>query len=125
MDNSILLIVSLSMSAVALVIAVISLLYVRKQKKDNQTLLRHMMRELSASSNGAVGMGQRLLAMEKKLESNVTANRQKMDYQNDDTFKPYSEAIQLLKMGVSTEEVSTRCGLSRAETSLLEMMHNS
>jgi Protein of unknown function (DUF2802) len=115
--------VSLGLSAIALIIALFALFKNFQQKKENEKLLRHMMRELSSSSSGAVGMGRRLMAMEKKLAAGATVNRQKIDYQDEETFKPYSEAVQLFKMGMTSEEVSKRCGLSRAEASLLEMMH--
>jgi hypothetical protein len=82
------------------------------------------MREVAASSSGSVGMGQRLLAMEKRLQSEAK-KPEKIDYYNDDEFQPYSQAAQMFKMGMDCDEVARRCGLSRAEASLLEMMQKS
>lgn len=112
-------------SVIALVIAMLSLRYVRRQADANEKLIQKLMREVAASSSGSVGMGQRLLAMEKRLQTNATKPPEKIDYYNDDEFQPYSQAAQMFKMGMDCDEVARRCGLSRAEASLLEMMQKS
>lgn len=113
------------LSVIALVIAVLSLKHVRRQADANEKLIQKLMREVAASSSGSVGMGQRLLAMEKRLQANATKQPEKIDYYNDDEFQPYSQAAQMFKMGMDCDEVARRCGLSRAEASLLEMMQKS
>lgn len=112
-------------SVIALVIAMLSLKHVRRQADANEKLIQKLMREVAASSSGSVGMGQRLLAMEKRLQANATKQPEKIDYYNDDEFQPYSQAAQMFKMGMDCDEVARRCGLSRAEASLLEMMQKS
>lgn len=117
-----------AVSLIALAIAVISLQRVRQQAGENEKLIQKLMREVAASSSGSVGMGQRLLAMEKRLQANAaSANKkpEKIDYYNDDEFQPYSQAAQMFKLGMDCDEVARRCGLSRAEASLLEMMQKS
>lgn len=111
-------------SAIALLVALISLKQVRRQADANEKLIQKLMREVAASSSGSVGMGQRLLAMEKRLQSEAK-KPEKIDYYNDDEFQPYSQAAQMFKMGMDCDEVARRCGLSRAEASLLEMMQKS
>jgi uncharacterized protein YoxC len=118
------LIASLSVSALALVIALISLGKSRKQAADTEKLLEHLTREVAASNSGTVGMGQRLMAMEKRIQSGLQKS-EKIDYYQDEEFQPYSQAAQLFKMGLDAEEVARRCGLSRAEASLLEVMQKS
>jgi hypothetical protein len=115
------LLVCCALSVVALVIAYVSLQLVRKQAGDNERLIQKLMRDVAASSSGSVGMGQRLLAMEKRLQADAK-KPEKIDYYNDDEFQPYSQAAQMFKMGMDCDEVARRCGLSRAEASLLEMM---
>jgi hypothetical protein len=115
------LIASLACSLLALVIAVVSLKSSRKQAANNEKLLQKLMRDLAASNSGSVGMGQRLLAMEKRLQ-NTPKPSEKIDVYNDDEFQPYSQAAQMFQMGLDAEEVARRCGLSRAEASLLEVM---
>ena len=112
-------------SVFALVIALFGLKLVRQQAGENEKLIQKLMREVAASSSGSVGMGQRLLAMEKRLQANATKPPEKIDYYNDDEFQPYSQAAQMFKMGMDCDEVARRCGLSRAEASLLEMMQKS
>ncbi|AQT59381.1 hypothetical protein CBP51_17695 [Cellvibrio mixtus] len=118
------LLASLLISLIALVFALISLRRVRQQARETEKLIHKLMRDVAASSSGSVGMGQRLLAMEKRLQSDVKKT-EKIDYYNDDEFQPYSQAAQMFKMGMDCDEVARRCGLSRAEASLLEMMQKS
>lgn len=112
-------------SVLALMVALFSLQRVRQQAGENEKLIQKLIREVAASSSGSVGMGQRLLAMEKRLQANATKSPEKIDYYNDDEFQPYSQAAQMFKMGMDCDEVARRCGLSRAEASLLEMMQKS
>lgn len=115
------LLLSLVISCAAMVIAYISVKRVQQQAQATEKLLQKAMREIAASTSGSVGMGQRLVAMEKRLQ-NQDKKTEKIDYYNDEEFQPYSQAAQLFKMGIDCDEVARRCGLSRAEASLLEMM---
>lgn len=115
------LLLSLFFSVLAMVIAFICLKRVQQQAQATEKLLQKAMREIAASTSGSVGMGQRLIAMEKRLQTQ-DKKAEKIDYYNDEEFQPYSQAAQLFKMGIDCDEVARRCGLSRAEASLLEMM---
>lgn len=119
------LVICVVISSVALAIALITFQRLRQQGRETERLLQRLTREVAASSSGSVGMGQRLLAMEKRLQAAGTKAPEKIDYYNDDEFQPYSQAAQMFKMGMDAEEVARRCGLSRAEASLLEMMQKS
>lgn len=115
------LVVSLALSFTAIILAYHSFSGMRKQAQANEKLYQRLLRDISIANSGSVGMGQRLLEMEKRLQSDEQ-NRQHIDYSNDEEFQSYSEAAQLFKMGLSSEEVASRCGLSRTEASLMEMM---
>lgn len=115
------LLLSVVISCVSMVIAFISLKRVQQQAQTTEKLLQKVMRDIAASTSGSVGMGQRLIAMEKRLQTQ-DKKADKIDYYNDEEFQPYSQAAQLFKMGIDCDEVARRCGLSRAEASLLEMM---
>jgi Protein of unknown function (DUF2802) len=115
------LIVSLSISIVALIISIKSVTGARQQQAQMEKLFQRLSKELTLANSGSVGMGQRLLSMEKRLQS-APQVANKIDYYNDEDFQPYSQAAQLFKMGLDSEEVARRCGLSRAEASLIEMM---
>ena len=114
--------VSLFMSVVALFIALKSLKVSRAQQANTEQLIQKLTRDLAMSNSGSVGMGQRLLAMEKRLQEQPQKTDKKIDYYNDEDFQPYSQAAQLFKLGLDAEEVARRCGLSRAEASLIQMM---
>lgn len=116
------LVITLFISIVALIVAIKSIGIARSQQDHTEKLIQKLSRELAVSNSGSVGMGQRLLAMEKRLQEEPLKADQKIDYYNDDDFQPYSQAAQLFKMGLDAEEVARRCGLSRAEASLIQMM---
>lgn len=118
------LVACLGLSVLALLLALISLRHSRRQALETEKLLQRLMREVAASSSGSIGMGQRLLAMEKRLQQGLQKS-EKLDYYQDEEFQSYSQAAQLFKMGLDAEEVARRCGLSRAEASLLEVMQKS
>jgi Protein of unknown function (DUF2802) len=113
--------ISLLFSATALFVALKNMSNSRQQQLQTEKLFQQLRKELALSNSGSVGMGQRLLSMEKRLQSAPHANH-KIDYYNDEDFQPYSQAAQLFKLGLDSEEVARRCGLSRAEASLIEMM---
>lgn len=116
------LVITLFIAIVALIIAIKSYGVARSQQEHTERLIQKLTRDLAVSNSGSVGMGQRLLAMEKRLQEEPQKADQKIDYYNDDDFQPYSQAAQLFKMGLDAEEVARRCGLSRAEASLIQMM---
>lgn len=115
------LVVCLLVSITAIIIAVRGLSAVRKQAQENEKLYQRLVRDISAANSGSIGIGQRLLAMEKRLQ-NEEQKPQPVDFKSDDEFQAYADAAQLFKLGFSSEEVANRCGLSRAEASLMEMM---
>jgi hypothetical protein len=118
------LLVSLLISVVAFLIAFKSLKVSRAQQANTEQLIQKLTRDLAMSNSGSVGMGQRLLAMEKRLQEQPQKVDKKIDYYNDEDFQPYSQAAQLFKLGLDAEEVARRCGLSRAEASLIQMMQS-
>ena len=116
--------ICLLLSAIALAVVFKSVKFVREQKQKSDQAYDRLSKEVSVSNASAVALGQRLLAIEKRLQasSNQTPTPQKMDYYNDENFLSYSQAAELFKMGLDADEVARRCGLSRAETSLIQMM---
>lgn len=119
------LLVCLAISASALAVAFVTFKRLCAQAQDTEKLLQRLAREVAASSSGSVGMGQRLLAMEKRLQAAADKKNETLDYYKDEEFQPYSQAAQMFRMGLDAEEVARRCGLSRAEASLLEVMQKS
>lgn len=116
-------IVSLGLGVSAFILALVALVYARRQLQQARQLLAQIKRDLALANTGSIGMGQRLLAMEKRLrEAPETTASGTPDYADDEEFQSYTQAAQLFKLGFDSEEVARRCGLSRAEASLMEMM---
>ncbi len=77
--------------------------------------------EISAVSRGAVGLGKRVQTLQQRVE--VTAQRQEELEYKDVGDVAISHASKLGQMGANSEELVSTCGLSRAEASLLSLMH--
>lgn len=81
-------------------------------RQQNQALQE----ELASLRLSVVGMGKRILVSESANHKSVSEDKPAVD------LRPYSEATHLLEMGLSKDEVASRCGLSRAEASLLDAL---
>lgn len=94
--------------------------------KQLETKLNRFENEVGVTSRSTLQMGQRLLALEKsqavraaeQTEERSQGLKPVPNYQEE--FHSYNEANQLFQMGLSVDEVVERCGISRAEASLLE-----
>lgn len=113
-DQTLWIIAACALLLVAMV-AIAALLKSLRLGRDLRKRCADLEQELAQLKTGMVNMGQRLLAMEKRtlpVASNASAKES----------RPYNEANQLLAAGVGLDEVASRCGLSRAEASLLEAL---
>lgn len=120
---------SLTLSVLSMMIAFACVFRMRKQAVITQKLYQRMDHNLQVSNSSAVGVGKRLVAVERRLkhsnrlqESNAVspASAPKMPVIDDEL----KDAASLLQAGIDPDEVSRRCGISRAEASLLKMMHS-
>lgn len=116
-------IASLTLSVLALWAAWTALRASRHQVDQVRASHRRLENELAVANSAAIGMGNRLIAMEKRVAQGGGPPTPGADTAQD---LPYTEANQLFRMGVDVDEVARRCGLSRAEASLLQAMqeHN-
>ncbi|WP_019530375.1 DUF2802 domain-containing protein [Dasania marina] len=76
-------------------------------------------RELEAVNNGAIGVGQHLIQVEKKL-STVVSEQEKLQISAE--FQPYGQAEAMAEQGVDAEQLSERFGLSESEAQLMSMI---
>lgn len=118
------LLVSLLCSVIALAIAVKGLSVARLQQARTEKIAERLASEIALATTGAVNMGQRLIAIEKRLyaEPPVATITPRAAENDEEEFEPYSQAAELFKAGLDCDEVVRRCGLSRAEVSLIQMM---
>lgn len=120
---------SLTFSVLSMVIAFACVSRMRKQAALTQKLYQRLDHNLQVSNSSAMGVGKRLIAVEKRLkrsnaeESAAAAHPIPVPSMPiiDDELK---DAASLLHAGIDPEEVSRRCGISRAEASLLKVMHS-
>jgi Protein of unknown function (DUF2802) len=120
--------VVISWAAVAL-----SLFCIRRQRHQamlTRKLYERLEHDLQLTNSGSIGMGKRLVAMEKALQKNVKqetlepkAKPQPQPSYSAPVDVSYNDAARLLDAGVDADEVARRCGLSRAEASLMQLMH--
>jgi len=104
------------LSLVALVVSVLALSVSRDRVRRVKQSQKRLESELALANSAAIGMGNRLLNMEKRLQQGGSGAGADVE------DLPYTQASQLFAMGLSVEEVGQRCGLSRAEASLLQAM---
>ncbi len=105
-------------SVLALAISLVALRASHRQVDQLKSSHRRLESELAVVNSAAIGMGNRLLSMEKRVQQGGGLS----DSAAGPSDQPYTEANQLFRMGMDVEEVSRRCGLSRAEASLLQAM---
>ncbi|UZJ45252.1 DUF2802 domain-containing protein [Marinimicrobium sp. C6131] len=109
---------SLALSVMAMAVALVALRASHRQLDQVRSSHRRLESELAVANSAAIGMGNRLIAMERRLAQGAGGASEASSEQDF----PYTEANQLFRMGGSVEEVARRCGLSRAEASLLQAM---
>ena len=80
--------------------------------------------EISAVNGAAIGVGQRLIAVEKKLKLSIEHQQQKMDDSHVD-IQPYDQATTLAEQGADIQQLVDQCGLPEAEASLLSLLQAS
>lgn len=112
-----------------LVVAVFSLLQVRKlqrklvaAKNETYLLVKALRNEAHAVGSGSIGVGQRLVEVEKRLNS--TMERQMEIEQRDPGSLPYAYAVRLVEMGATAEDLINNCGLAKVEAELITLVHS-
>ncbi len=93
-----------------------------RNKHETQMLVQSLRNETHAMGSGSIGVGQRLLEVEKKL--NQTMERQADLEQKDIGSLPYNYAIRLVEMGATSDDLVENCGLARVEADLIALVHS-
>ena len=115
---------SVGISWLAVFMALYCMQRLRKQSYLTHKLYQRLNHDLEMTNSGSVGMGRRLIRMEEKfLAAAAQPQVVEMPSHKDAVFEPYSLAAQMINAGVDDAEVARRSGLSRAEASLMQMMH--
>ena len=97
----------------------------RLSKRLNQMKQRHEESELNQRkqvqvlASGSIGMGRRLVAIEKKLNLAV---EKKSEILSKEGGVSYNRAMELLEMGATVDDLVSKCGLIRAEAELISLL---
>lgn len=83
-------------------------------------LVQALRNETHAMGSGSIGVGKRLVEVEKRLNS--TMEKQAELEQKDPAGLPYAYAMRLAEMGATTEELIKNCGLARSEAELITLV---
>lgn len=94
----------------------------KSARQETYLLVKALRNEANAMGSGAIGVGQRLVEVEKRLNS--TMERQMEIEQRDPGSIPYAYAVRLVEMGATTEELINNCGLARVEAELITLIHS-
>jgi len=125
------LMVSTFVSVLAVVIAIASVSRMRKQADLTQRLYQRLDHNQQVSNSSAMGMGKRLIALEKQLtlrdhneQASGKASRTPASSTVSAIDEELKDAASLVSAGLDADEVARRCGISRAEASLMKLMHS-
>ena len=118
-----------------LIMSLVSLRRQRKQQALQSLSMQSLQRDLRALANAAVGVGGRVLEIERHQRKGlnpavvVTEEHQQpasftapVEYYNSSS-QPYEQAIRMAQTGASTDDIVNVCGLSKSEAGLVSMMH--
>jgi hypothetical protein len=118
--------------AVCLSVAIIALAYglylsgqlqqLQTQHRDVLASIQSLQQELAVFNTAAVGVGQRLISAEKKLNISV-AKQEQLEASSID-YQPYSQAVSSAELGADIDQLVERYGLPEAEASLMARIKN-
>ena len=77
-------------------------------------------KEVQGLSHGTMGVGRKVLTMEKTLEDIETVVEEIQ--KNDPNKVSYSEAARLVELGAGVEDLMNSCGISRPEAELVSAL---
>ncbi|SEG58013.1 DUF2802 domain-containing protein [Marinobacterium lutimaris] len=119
-NNLIVLLFSL-VSLATLALCVVLMLRLRRQERRQQALINVLRNEIRAMTNGSIGMGKRLLAIEHLL--NITVEKQQELENRDPGVLAYNQAAKLMEMGADVDDLVRSCGIGRPEAELMALLH--
>ncbi|MFT5451253.1 MAG: putative nucleic acid-binding Zn-ribbon protein [Enterobacterales bacterium] len=111
--------------SLGLMIAGIQLRRFQKQLTEQRNLIKKIYSELNANSSGSIGLGHRLLTLEKQMKELKSRHQDMVSFGSDDQYqkRTYKQASQLALMGATIDELKNSCELSHGEAELLSHMN--
>lgn len=94
---------------------------IRRQEKRYHVLINVLRNEIQGITGGSIGMGKRLMTVEKKL--NIAVEKQHELENRDPGVLAYNQAARLMEMGAGVEDLVRSCGIGRPEAELMALLH--
>ena len=114
--NSVLLTVC-GMSAVGFLMALSNIRSLKRMQRQQRVTFKRLQEDNRALSKSAIGMGQKVLETERRL--NDVLKKQFAIINSQPEHPSYDQATRLIKMGASENDLVSSCGFSHAEAELL------
>lgn len=105
------------LSIVACVMALANIRSMKKYKRQQRVMYRRLQEDNRALSKSAIGMGQKVLETERRL--NEVLKKQFAILNSQPEHASYDQASRLIQMGASENDLVNSCGFSHAEAELL------
>ncbi|WP_219702493.1 DUF2802 domain-containing protein [Marinomonas lutimaris] len=88
-------------------------------KQHHAEVESNQKKQVQVLASGSIGMGRRLVAIEKKL--NLAVEKQS-EILSKEGGVSYNRAMELLEMGATIDDLVSKCGLIRAEAELISLL---
>lgn len=95
-------------------------LKLKAKSEHDEKLLVALSKELSLLSSSTVGMGQRMVQLQAKLDE-LQSNQSEMN--DSEAQFAYTQALRLLEQGADSTTVAANSGLSKSEIQLMQLVH--
>ncbi|GGN17081.1 MULTISPECIES: DUF2802 domain-containing protein [Marinomonas] len=92
---------------------------VKRMKQQHTEAELNQKKQVQVLASGSIGMGRRLVAIEKKL--NLAVEKQS-EILSKEGGVSYNRAMELLEMGATIDDLVSKCGLIRAEAELISLL---
>ncbi|VAX13770.1 hypothetical protein MNBD_GAMMA24-1519 [hydrothermal vent metagenome] len=93
----------------------------QQQTRANTERLQRTQNDLRALISASLGMGERMLEVERR-QRRLAERQEQLDIY-DAANQPYEQAIRMAQNGSKTDELVDICGLSETEAELIKIMH--
>lgn len=91
----------------------------KQAKRQHAEAELNQKKQVQVLASGSIGMGRRLVAIEKKL--NLAVEKQS-EILSKEGGVSYNRAMELLGMGATIDDLVSKCGLIRAEAELISLL---
>jgi len=99
---------------------IIQSLKTRRRFAKLEHTVEQFQNQLNVAISGSMGMGQRILSLEKRLSA--LRSQEQSPKSSDGGDFAYSQAMQMLNQGADIDTVASHCGFSSLEAELLSLV---